>query len=197
MPSFSVTAQYRNGGATHTLSTSERIFLTSGLTLTDLVTIGSYQDQTHLADVNDAHLASCSNANGHVNNTRYVDTTHVSINGGGSTPLGSTVPTRAQAPLKFTFQADNNAAVAVSGAKFYGYDGTTVANLWDLGTGGHFYAGEAQVSTAWVAANGLDNALSLADQPSATSHDYYVFFSASPGTIGAKRGKIRLTLTYA
>ena len=74
MPTWQIVAQLRLGG-THTLAANDRIWLSSGVNLTDNVVTGQYQDYTHVSDVNDAHVAACSNAAGHVNNTKRVNST--------------------------------------------------------------------------------------------------------------------------
>jgi hypothetical protein len=116
----------------------------------------------------------------------------VIIDGGASTVVAAgTVPTTAQCGLKFNFS--DGASVATSAGKFYAYDGATDATPM---AGITFQALEGGVSNAWVAANGLGSALTLANQGASTSHDFYIAVSMSPTSTGAKTGKLKISLTY-
>ena len=175
------------------VAASDHIWLTAGPNLTDNVTVGQYQDGTHISQSDDT-THRCSTT--HVNNVKFVDSTHFILNGGSSTVFSSSAPTTAQCPLRFNFS--DAASVATSAAKFYAYDGSTDTNPWALGSGGDFEAFEANASItpAWVAANGSGSALTLQNQAAATSHNFFVGISAKPGTTGTKSGKVKITLTY-
>lgn len=85
--------------------------------------------------------------------------------------------------------------ISITSPKFYAYDGIDDVNLF---RGIHFQAAEGEVSTTWVAANGLSQALVLQDHPSPDgTHDFYVALSASPDDTGDRQGKIKFIFTYA
>lgn len=185
MATWTLTAQLTTG--TLSVGATDRVWF-NGTLFGDNVVVSSYQDSTHISNNSDVHQCTTN----HVHNTKFIDSTHVAIDGGGSTVLAAgTVPTTAQSPLKFNFS--DAASVATSAAKFYFYDGTTDATGM---VGVTPQAGEGGVTTTWVSANGSGSALSLANQSAATSHDFFVFLSVTPTSTGAKTGSIKVTLTY-
>jgi len=182
MATWAVTAQLTTG--TLTVNATDRIWLT-GSTFATNVTVASYQDGTHISNVSD--VEQCSSF--HCHNVKYLTGTTMSLDGAGSANLSTL--TTANAPLKFNFS--DASSVATSAATFYAYDGTTDATAM---VGVTFQAGEASITSTWVAANGSGAALSIADDTAATSHDYYIALSATPTSTGAKTGKVKITLTY-
>ena len=183
MATFSTVAQLQNG-TTLALASTDHIWV-NGTTFGLNIVAGNYQDSTHITDVNDVQRDTTAS----VNNTKWVTSSTVSLNSAAASALSGI--TTAQAPLVFTFS--NGAAVATTAAKFYAYDGITDTTAI---TGLNFQAAEV-TNSSWTAANGLGSALALADQGSATNHNYYVLFSASPTSPGAKTGAVKLTLTYS
>jgi hypothetical protein len=181
MASWTLTAQLTSG--TLVVGTTDRIWV-NGTLFGDNLQIGTYQDSTHVASATDTHL--CTTA--HVNNTKYLGASTVSINGAGSSALP--IPT-ASCGLKYRFS--HGSAVATSLAKYYWYDGVTDSNPM---AGVTVRAAEGGVSVAWVIPNGSAAALALADQAAATDHDFFIAVSASPTTSGQKAGKVKLLLTY-
>ena len=171
-----------------TVNATDRVWFNGGVNVTDNVVVGAYQDGTHITDNADAHIAACT-TNSHVKNVKYLTSTTMSLNGAGSANLSTL--TNANAPLKINFS--DAASVVTSAAKFYAYDGTTDATA---PVGVTVQAAEAAVTSTWVAAGGLGAALSIADDTTATSHDFFVAVSVSPTSTGAKTGKFKLTLTY-
>jgi hypothetical protein len=185
MATWTLTAQLTTG--TLTVNATDRVWW-NGATFGTNVAVSSYQDSTHITNNTDVHQCSTN----HVHNTKFIDSTHVSIDGGASTVLAAgTVPTTAQCGLKFNFS--DAASVATSSGTFYAFDGTTDATAM---AGVTFQAGEGGQTTTWIAANGSGSALSLANQAAATSHDFFIFTSISPTSTGAKTGKIKIVLTY-
>lgn len=159
-----------------------------GSAFNNAIVVGSYQDSTHAENNSNSEL--CAGAP-HMNNTKYVDSTHVSINGAGSAALASNVPTNAQCPLKLNFS--HGSSVATSAATFWADDGTTAATPPTEVT---FQAIEKS-NTTWVNAGGSGSALSLADQATGTSHDFYIAFSNSPTAAGVKTAyRMQIQLTY-
>lgn len=170
-------------GTTLQLNATDHIWV-NGTAFGLNIVAGQYQDSTHISDSNDIQRDTTSA----LNNIKYVTSSTVSVNGGQAVTLSGV--TNSQVPLKFNFS--DGSAVATSAAKFYAYDGVTDANPM---VGITFQAAEVG-DTAWTAANGSGSALALNDQGAATSHDFYVAFSASPSSPGAKSGSIKLSLTY-
>lgn len=188
MATWTLTAQLVSG--TLAVGATDRVWWNGAAFGTNVV-VGSYQDTTHITNNSDAHVAACTTGS-HVHNTKYIDGTHLSLDGAGSAVLAAgTVPTTAQCGLKFNFS--DAASVATSAATFYAYDGTTDATAM---AGVTFQAGEGGVTTTWVAANGSGAALGIANQSASTSHDFFVFTSVNPTSTGAKTGKIKIVLTY-
>lgn len=184
MATFTWTAQKTTGTAT--IGATDRIWLNGGTAVTDNVTVNSYQDGTHISNSSDVQ----QDTNPYVHNVKYLTSTTMSLDGAGSANLSTL--TTANAPLKINFS--DASSVTTTNAKFYAYDGTTDATAM---AGVNFYAAEAGVTSTWVAANGSAAALSIQDDTTATSHDYYLALSASPTSVGAKSGKVKITLTYA
>lgn len=172
---------------TLSVGATDRIWYNSATFGTNVV-VAAYQDSTHITNSVDAHQCTTN----HVNNTKYLSATTVSINGAGATTLAAgTVPTTAQCGLKFNFS--DAASVATNTGKFFFYDGTTDATAM---SGVTPQAGEGGQTTTWVSPNGSGAALNLANQAAATSHDFYIFTSVSPTSTGAKTGAMKITLTY-
>ena len=194
MATWTLTAQGANGSGTLTVNATDRIWFTSGTAITDNIVVSSYNDGTHITDNADSHIAGCTTMT-HVNNLKYLSSTTVSINGAGGVTLSGSVPTNAQMPFKFNFS--DGASVATSNGKFYAYDGATDATAM---VGVTFHAFE-KGDTAWDdpgggESNGSANALDLANQAAATSHDFYIGASISPTSTGAKTGAVKISLTY-
>lgn len=157
----------------------------NGATFGTNVVVSSYQTSTHITDNTDTHLCTVN----HLNNTQFIDSTHVSLNGAGSALLSSLTTGNSQ--LVFFFS--DPSSVATSATTFYAYDGATDATAM---VGVTFQAAETSVTSTWVAANGSGAALSVASQSAATQHQFYISTSVSPTATGAKTGKIKMVLTY-
>lgn len=97
--------------------------------------------------------------------------------------------TSAEASLKINI-ADTSAFV-VNDAIFFSYDGIDTA---DPLAGLSVKAAEVG-DTNFTDAEGNASALSLTDQGSATSHDYFIVISKSPDTVGLKSDKLRFEAT--
>lgn len=182
MATWSLTAQLQSG-STLTVATNNHIWW-NGTNFGDNIVVGQYQDSTHVADSNDNQLDTVSP----VHNVKYVDATHASIDGGGN----SSLPV-ATNKCNFVFNFSDPSSVQTSGAKLYLYDGVEDVNgIDDIS----FFAVEGGQTGTWVAANGLNSALMLQNQTSATSHNFYVATSLSPQTSGIKSGKMKIVLSY-
>lgn len=138
-------------------------------------------------------------------NTQYVSPTTVNLNSGldGTTITGSAVvlnDTNVQLDdciIQFNW-TDSSVSTALSQGRFYGYDKVNIANAPTNTTVVAFERTDTAVrknrisndsaGKAWDAAYGVGgrgNALSLADQASASTHTYYIGFSARPNSYGS------------
>lgn len=181
MATWSLTAQLTSG--TLVVNPTDHVWWNSSTYGTNII-VGGYQDSTHITDASDVHRCTTN----HVNNTKFIDGSHASINGAGSSalPIGT-----GSCGLIFNFS--DASANATSAGSFYAYDGTTDLNpMLDV----NFQAAEGGQSSSWITANGSGSALTLADQTSSTSHNFYVATSVSPTSNGAKTGKVKILLTY-
>lgn len=146
----------------------------SGAAFDDAITVGAYQTSTHIEDSEKAEQCATT----HMNNTMYVSSQSIAINGGAAESLTNVLTT--ECPLKINFA--NDPAVALSDVDFYAYDDTTDATG---PTDVTVYCAE-QADTDWVAADGSGAELSLGDSGSATTHDFFIALSASPDSVGEK-----------
>lgn len=182
MADWTLQAQLQNN-TTLDLATDQHVWW-NGTNFGDNIALNQYQDSTHVADSDDSQLDTVSS----VHNTKYVDNTHVAIDGNSPTILP--VPNN-KCGLVFTFT--DASAVTTSAAKVYIYDGVEDENpLPNV----NFMVAEGTHSTTWVNANGLNNGLFLADQSAATTHNFYIATSISPLTAGLKGGKMKIVLNY-
>jgi hypothetical protein len=193
MATWTLTSQGTDGSTNLTVDPTDHVWFNSTSDKNGNIVVGSYQDFIHIYTSNDL-THRCSTV--HVHNVKPVDSTHYSLDGGGSIALDATHPTTAQCPFKFNFS--DPSSVATSAGKFYFYDGTTDAT----GMTGVLPQAIQQSNTSWpnfasTGVNGSGAALSLADQATATSHDFFIAVGVSPTTTGAKTvGKMKIILTY-
>lgn len=192
---WTVTAQVV-GTPDFAVGATERIWFNGvgGVFGTNIV-VASYQDGTHISSNADTHVAACTTGT-HVNNTKYLTATTMSLNGAASANLSTLIT--GDAPLKFTFDTTDlgGASVATSSGKLYAYstsDGTPVSGVT-------VQAGEAGVTSTWVSIGTTGAAaagLTIADNTTATSHDMFFSISATPTSTGAKTTNVlKLSLTY-
>jgi hypothetical protein len=96
-----------------------------------------------------------------------------------------------EAALKINF-ADAESMITED-AIFYAYDGSTPAT-----PPSGLDVRAAEVGDAnFTEAEGSGSAFALTDQGAGTSHDFFIVLSASPTSVGAKTGKVRIELTYS
>jgi hypothetical protein len=158
----------------------------AGSTFDSAITVGSYNDSTHVESSGGADDSSGNSPH----NSKYLTSSTVSIDGGASESLSGVA--NGSCPIHINFS--HGSAVAVTGHSFYAYDGTTTTNA---PTGVTFYAAE-QGDASWTNAEGSGSAVSVTDSASATSHDFYLLVSASPSSVGEKTAfKLRSELTYS
>jgi len=170
------------------------------------VTVASWQDETHIGN-GDPGTDQCG-AN-HIVNVKYISSTQFD-NGSGTETLSDANLVATECTLQILFT--DGASVAITNARFYSYDGTTVTTE---AVGVDAVAFEQGVAaSAWTIINddavagaltngsiGGDNSgerLDLADQGAATDHTYYVAISASPESVGGKASfDLGIALTYS
>jgi len=176
MATFTWTAQLTDA-STLTVGGTDQ-FWPDGANFGDKIIANEYQDSTHI--VNSTDVEQCSLA--HVNNTKRLTGTTVSLNGGASQNLSTL--SNGDAPLKINFS--DASSVETSSTAF------AASNF----TWSYFYAAEIGDSS-WTDAHWINlNKLLLSDQASSTSHDYYIAFSVSPNSTGTQSDNLRFELTY-
>lgn len=158
----------------------------AGGTFDSAITVGEYNDSTHVED----ESTSADNSSGNTpNNNKYISSSEGDW-GDGAESLSNILD--AECALKINFA--HGTEVAVSGHTLYAYDGSTTTNG---PTGVTLQAAESGDAN-WTNAEGSGSALSLADSGSSTSHDFYIAVSASPESVGEKTAfVIRDELTYS
>lgn len=163
------------------------------------VTVGQFQDETHIGS-NDPGTDQCG-AN-HCRNVKWISNTQFD-SGSGTETLNDTNLTANECTIRIRFT--DGSSVSTSNARFYAYDGTTTTTE---AVGVDVYAFEQGVTaTTWTTINndsgniGGDNAgerLGLSDQGAATDHTFYVAISASPESVGGKTSfDFGIALTYS
>ena len=163
------------------------------------ITVGSWQDETHLGN-GDPGSDQCG-AN-HVPNVKYVSGTQFD-DGGGTETLNDTNLVQTECTMRIEFT--DASSVVTSNGRFYSFDGATETNeAVEI----EAYAFEQGVSaTAWTQINddsgniGGDNSgerLDLTDQSTGTEHYFYVAVTARPESVGAKTEfDFGIALTYS
>ena len=182
------------------LGANTLVFSGSLTDLTTAITVATFQNGTHVGS-GDPGTDQCG-AN-HMNNVKHVASGTMSVNGGGTENIDDAGLAAAECSLRIHF--NHTSSVAVSGVRFYAYDGSNVLNE---AVGVDIYAFERGVAaTSWTLLNddsgnvGGDNAgeyMSLADSGAATDHYCYLAVSISPESVGAKSSvDLGVTLTYS
>ncbi len=155
------------------------------------ITVNEYNGSTHVKASDNTDKSSGNTPN----NNKFISQTggtggDSQVDWGEGTKDLDTITT-AKASLKINFS--DSASVITEDAVFYAYDGTTPATP---PAGVDIRA--AEVGNAnFTEIEGSGKALAIADDTAATSHDYYIVISASPTSVGAKTGKVRIELTYS
>ncbi|MEA1999230.1 MAG: hypothetical protein U9N61_07910, partial [Euryarchaeota archaeon] len=130
------------------------------------------------------------------NNCQYIDKTHVSLNGAASASLDVGNVAQSDCTVRVDWQDDSGNTV-LSNCAFYAFDGVVAVNpptsvlvLAFERTAAALRKNRVGGDTdgkAWDASNGVGGsgaALSLADQVSASNHQFWLGISASPTAYG-------------
>jgi hypothetical protein len=190
---------YADTPAWKDVSTNTIVFSGSDTDLSEPITVGTWNDGSHLGS-GDPGTDQCGS--NHMPNVKYVSGTQFD-KGGGTTTLNDSNLAETECTLRVKFT--DASSVAISNARFYAFDGTTETNE---AVGIEAYAFERGVSaTSWTQINddsgniGGDNSgerLSLSDQTAGTEHYFYVAISARPESVGAKtQFDLGIALTYS
>jgi hypothetical protein len=172
------------GGTPTTIEATDKLQF-AGATFGSAITVSEYNDSTH---VESSVGADDSSGNTPLNSKYIAEGTADWGDGTEDIELCES----AEAPLKINFSHESS--VVTTNAIFYAYDGTTTTAV---PTGVTFQAAEVG-DTAWTNAEGSAAAVSITDDETGTSHDYYLLVSASPESVGLKSAfKLRIELTYS
>ncbi len=180
---------------------ANRLVFSSSLTdLATAITVATWQDGTHVGSGTPGTDQCGAN---HARNVKFLTTSTMSVNGGGSEAINDTNLLQTECTLRVHF--NHSVSVAISNARLYAYDNTTVTTeAVEI----EAYAFEQGVSaTAWTQINddsaniGGDNSgerLALGNKTAATDHYWYVAVSVSPETVGGKSSfALGVALTYS
>ena len=181
------------------ISTNTIVFSGSATDLTAAITVGTWQDGTHLGN-GDPGTDQCGT--NHVPNVKYISGTQYD-DGGGTESLNDTNLLATECTMRIEFT--DASSVAISNGRFYSFDGATETNE---AVGIEAYAFEQGiVASAWTQINddsgniGGDNSgerLDLSDQATGTEHYYYLAVSARPESVGSKTEfDFGVALTYS
>ena len=155
------------------------------------ITVGEYNDSTHVK----SSVGADDSAANTPNNVKFIS----QAGGGGGDSQADwgdgtedlDAMTTGEATLKINF-ADAS-SVITEDAVLYAYDGSTPAT----GPVGVTIVAAEVGDTNFTNIEGSGSPLAIDDDGAATSHDYYIAVSASPDSVGAKTGKLRIELTYS
>ena len=178
-------------GTTPTEIESDDIIQFAGASFDDAITVGAYNDSTHV----ESSVGADDSSGNTPNNVKFISQAG---GGGGDSQADWGDGTEdldaileAECTLKINFA--HTSAVACSSIIFYAYDGSTTT---EVPTGVDFRAAELG-DTNFTEAEGSAAALAIDDSGSAESHDFFIAVSASPTSVGEKTAfKQRIELTY-
>jgi hypothetical protein len=188
------------GPAWTDMSTNTIVFAGSNTDLTVPVTVGTWQDGTHMGN-DDPGTDQCGAQ--HMRNIKYV--TSGQFDQGFGTyflSMGQIAASGCTVRVRFT----DASPVAITSARLYAFDGSTVTTR---ATDVEVFGWERQPSgimtwsnvNDYSAAQGGDNAgqrLDLLNQAASTEHHYYIVLSARPESVGAKTSfDFGVALTYS
>ena len=158
-----------------------------GSSFNDAIATGEYQDSTHRE--NDSNVEQCTVT--HLNNTKWLSSSTVSLNGAGSANVNTITSGNCPVLINFTYDS----AVATSDTTFWADDGLSTTS--GPGSGSVMFYAAATGDASWSQCSGSSTNLSLDADSAATSHDYFIFMSASPLDVGVHDDfRLQIQLTY-
>jgi len=179
-------------GSTPTEIQATDILQFAGASFDSAITVGEYNDTTHVESSVGANDSSANTPN----NNKFVSQSG-GTGGDSQADWGDGTEdidaiTDAECALKINFA--HGSAVAVSGHIIYAYDGSTPAT----GPVDVTFVIAEQGDANFTAADGSGAALGVTDSGSSTSHDFFFIVSASPDSVGEKTSFVlRDELTYS
>ncbi|PIY96082.1 MAG: hypothetical protein COY66_04995 [Candidatus Kerfeldbacteria bacterium CG_4_10_14_0_8_um_filter_42_10] len=182
---------YLQGTSPTTIDATDYVQFAGG-TFGSAIIVGAYQDSTHV----ESSVGADDSSGNTPKNNKFISQSG-GTGGDSQVDLGAgTVDldtiTDAGCALKINFS--HGTSVVTTGHIFYAYDGTTTTAV---PTGVTFQAAE-KGDPNWTNAEGSAAALTITDEATGTSHDYYIAVSASPESVGLKTAfKLRDELTYS
>lgn len=155
------------------------------------ITVGQYNGSTHV----ESNVGADDSSGNGPKNSKFISQgggtggdSQVDI-GGGTVDLDSV--STANSPLKINFS--HGTSVTTTSHILYAYDGAVTTN----GPTDVTFKAAEQGDANWTAAEGSASGVSVTDDTTATSHDFYFLITASPDSVGEKTAfKIRDELTY-
>lgn len=175
-------------GTTPTVIDAQDIIQFAGGAFNDPIFVSEYNDSTHVKDGDDDTDKSAGDG---PRNNKFISQaggaggkSQVQVDGGATELLDAL--TSVDAALKINIS--DASAVTVSDAVFYSYNGADPA----VPASGIDVRAAEVTDTNFTQCEGSAAALALADQASATSHDYFIIISKSPTAVGLKTDKLRM-----
>lgn len=182
------------GGFSHVLGATERLGFSNENAAVKPISVNGFNPFTMATNAAFNALVNLAN------NCQYIDATHVSLNGAASTDLDVGHVAQSDCTVRVDWQDDAGNTV-LTDCVFYAFDGVVAANP---PTGILVLAFERTAAAlrknriggdvagkAWDASFGVCGsaaALSLADQVSASNHQFWLGISASPTAYGTHTG---------
>lgn len=185
-----------DGLFSHVLGGTERLGFSNDNALVQAISVNGFNPYTMATNAAFDALVNLAN------NCQYIDKTHVSLNGGASTDLDVAHVAQSDCTVRVDWQDDSGNTV-LSNCAFYAFDGVVAANppgnilvlafeRTAAALRKNRIGGDVD-GKAWDAANGVGGsaaALSLADQVSASNHQFWLGVSASPTAYGTHTGVV-------
>lgn len=150
------------------------------------VSIAAYQHSTHAQDTSGDHICSAT----HLNNTQFVSSTQLKINGSAPQTITTSIPSPVQVPLLVTFNSTR--VVTISNVAVQAYN-LTWPNIGVL-AGVDIRALEQGVWTSWKNINGTSAQLTAGS--GASTYTWRLGLSASPTSGNSKVFGLRFSLTW-
>lgn len=179
------------GGTPTTIEATDLIQFAGSGGFDDPITVGQYNDTTHVESSVGANDSSANTPN----NSKFISQSG-GTGGDSQADWGDGTEdidqiTTAECPLKINFS--HGSSVAVTNHILYAYNGSSTST----GPTDVTFVAAEQGDANFTAAEGQSSGVSVTDDTAATSHDFYFLISASPDSVGEKTAfTIRDELTY-
>jgi hypothetical protein len=200
---MAVTTEWKYGNTglfNRTVGSTERIWLSASNSVRSNLEVDQWNPCTIVTNTDGTNVIAAAN------NNRYVSPTEISVNETATRLLNEVETSQSDVTFKITW-TDSELDTILSNCKFYAFNGSNpiipppnlvITAFEHTGTSirtnrvGGDLAGLAWTDTGGI--NGLANALSLANQPSARVHSFFIGFSCKVTAYGLQSGsKIRIS----